>query len=185
MRVSLALAAGGTLFLMSGIVLMLTSAALRLEHQAHPVPLVAPGAALAVVGLALGASALVTTLLDVPSRMPPVPGSGGAGRAAAPARPVPYGRTVLGEVLFSFVLPGQRTASPVAPPEVVPGVPLVPPGRPAAVPVPAARAPLPAEMLASEVLAGYSDGGWGLDAASADGPSAQPPAEEGAPLGGR
>jgi hypothetical protein len=181
-RASLALAVGGALFLMTGVALALIGAALRLEHQIHAVPMAVLGLILAVLGLALGASATVAALLDAPTGILPasVPGTWAAGppaAAQAAAGPAPRGETVPGKVLSSFVLPGQFAwpdqppAAPAARPEVVPGAPLRPPGRHGSAPVPSAREPLAGESLArevraSEVLAGYSDAGWSIEAES-------------------
>jgi hypothetical protein len=195
-RASLALAVGGALFLMSGIALTLIAAALRLEQQVPPVPLVTPGLTLAILGVALGAAAMVTILLDAPTRMPlsfpesrpaepsaaepsaaePAAAQAAAGPAAAQAAAGPAwpGETVRGEVLSSDVLPQRPPAAPVTRPEVVPGAPLSPPGRPGPGPVPSAREPMASEVLAGEVLAGYSDAGWKIEAAE-PGPQAGPP----------
>jgi hypothetical protein len=182
-RAALALAAGGALVLMTGVACLATGAALRLEHQVHSVPLLAAGVVLAVLGLALGASAAVTILLDAPTRMPPAPPFAGsraggqpfAGPAAAgsgPAEPGVPGATVAGEVLSSFVLPGRPPPGPVTPTEVVPGAPLAPPGRPRTAPLgparPEAAAPGPvpsAREPRADEAPGYSDAGW--DVASA------------------
>jgi hypothetical protein len=177
-RASLALAAGGALVLMAGVACVATGAALRLEHQVHSVPLVVPGLVLTVLGLALGASAAVTILLDAPTGMPPAPpyaGSRTGSRAGghpfaagpfaagpAPAEPEVRGVTVAGEVLSSFVLPDRPPPAPVTPTEVVPGAPLAPPGRPRTAPlgpVPSAREPLAGEVP------GYSDAGWDIASA--------------------
>jgi hypothetical protein len=196
-RASLALAAGGALVLMAGVACVATGAALRLEHQVHSVPLVVPGLVLTVLGLALGASAAVTVLLDAPTGTPPAPPYGGsragghpfaagpfaAGPAAgpAPAEPEVRGATVAGEVLSSFVLPGRPPPAPVTPTEVVPGAPLAPPGRPRTAPlgpapsapvqpegVPARPVPSAREPLAGEVP-GYSDAGWDIASAGPPG----------------
>jgi hypothetical protein len=177
-RASLALAAGGALVLMAGVACVATGAALRVEHQVHSVPLVVPGLVLTVLGLALGASAAVTILLDAPTGMPPAPpyaGSRTGSRAGghpfaagpfaagpAPAEPEVRGVTVAGEVLSSFVLPDRPPPAPVTPTEVVPGAPLAPPGRPRTAPlgpVPSAREPLAGEVP------GYSDAGWDIASA--------------------
>jgi hypothetical protein len=186
-RASLALAVGGALFLMTGVALTVTGAALKLEHQVRLVPLVVLGLVAAVLGLALGASAMVAAVLDQPTEMLSAPARGSW--AAAPPRaplaaagPPDPGETAPGEALSSFVLPGQPPAAPVPPPEVVPGSPLRPPGRHRAGPVPHAREPmaselLPTELLASEVLAGYSDTGWSIEADDWARPPTEPPQE--------
>jgi hypothetical protein len=148
-RASLALAAGGAIVLMAGVALLLTGEAVKLGHPARLPPLIVPGLILVVLGFALGASAAVTILLDVPSRLPfPPPGADvpgdRAGAGPAPGGPARPGETVPGEVLSSFRLPDRPgglvpgPARPAAPTEIVPGAALSPP-------VPAAREPLAGE----------------------------------------
>jgi hypothetical protein len=69
-RASLALAVVGAIVLMAGVALVLSGEAIKLEHQARPPSLIGPGLVLAFLGLALGASAVVTILLDAPTRLP-------------------------------------------------------------------------------------------------------------------
>jgi hypothetical protein len=159
-RASLALAVAGAIVLMAGVALVLSGEAIKLEHQARPPSLIGPGLVLAFLGLALGASAAVTILLDAPARLP----------VAHPLAPA---------------APGDPSAA-AAWTEVVPGAVLSPPGRvgPAftgpATPGPAAPGPGPGarEPVAGEVP-GYSDAGWGAgtDSRTWPDPPAEPPQE--------
>ncbi|HEY2284284.1 MAG TPA: hypothetical protein VGH88_00930, partial [Streptosporangiaceae bacterium] len=149
-RASLALAAGGAIVLMAGVALLLTGEAMKLGHPARLPPLIGPGLILVILGFALGASAAVTILLDVPSRLPVPPAAAAdvpgdpAEAGQPPGEPVRPVEIVPGEVLSSFRLPDRPggpvpgPARPAAPTEIVPGAALSPP-------VPAARAPLAGE----------------------------------------
>jgi hypothetical protein len=186
-RASLALAVVGAIVLMAGAALVLTGAAMRLEHRAHPPPLIVPGLILALLGLALGASAAVTILLDAPTRLPvahpfaePVPDDPSS-FGPPPAGPVVYGEIVPGEVLSSSRLPDPVPPGPAAYTEVVPGAALSPPGRAGpAVTGPAAPGPVPgAREATADEVPGYSDAGWGAgtDSPAWPDPPAEPPQE--------
>jgi hypothetical protein len=178
-RASLALAAGGAIVLMAGVALLLTGEAMKLGHPARLPPLIVPGLILVILGFALGASAAVTILLDVPSRLPyPPPGADvpgdRAGAGPAPGGPARPGETVPGEVLSSFRLPDRPgglvpgPARPAAPTEIVPGAALAPP-------VPAAREPLAGEA---------PPGPWVRPGPPAPGPPVPWPPAPGAPAAG-
>jgi hypothetical protein len=134
-RASLALAVVGAIVLMAGVALVLSGEAIKLEHQARPPSLIGPGLVLAFLGLALGASAVVTILLDAPTRLPAAgpltPAAPDDRSAFGPPRadPVVHGEVVAGEVLSSDRLPGPVPSSAAAWTEVVPGAALSPPGR--------------------------------------------------------
>jgi hypothetical protein len=187
-RASLALAVAGAIVLMTGAALVLSGEAIKLEHQAHPPPLIVPGLILAVLGLALGASAAVTILLDAPTRLPaahPLTAAAPDDPSAfgpPPADRAVHGEIVAGEVLSSSRLPDPEPPAAAAWTEVVPGAALSPPGpagraaRGPPTPGPAAPGPVPGarEPMAGEVP-GYSDAGWGAGTDSQTGPD--PPAE--------
>ena len=179
---------------MAGVALVLSGEAIKLEHQARPPSLIGPGLVLAFLGLALGASAVVTILLDAPTRLPaarPLTPAAPRDQSAfgpPPADPVVHGEVVAGEVLSSDRLPGPVPASAAAWTEVVPGAALSPPGRtgrgqasagppqrppPGGVPgAPGSGAPgsptpglVPgAREPAAGEVPGYSDAGWGAGA---------------------
>jgi hypothetical protein len=167
-RASLALAVVGAIVLMAGVALVLSGEAVKLEHQAHPPSLIGPGLVLAFLGLALGASAAVTILLDAPTRLPaahphplapaapygpsafgPPPGDRSA-FGPPPADPVVHGEVVAGEVLSSDRLSGPVPPAAAAWTEVVPGAALSPPGRTG----PAFAGPPPGEAPAAPGQAG-------------------------------
>jgi hypothetical protein len=135
-RATLALAVVGAIVLMTGVALVLAGEAMKLEHPVRPPSLIVPGLILAFLGLALGASAAVTILLDAPTRLPaahPFAAPGPDDRSAfgpPPAAPAGHGEIVPGEVLSSSRLPGPVVRGPAARTEVVPGAPLPPPGQP-------------------------------------------------------
>jgi hypothetical protein len=177
---SLALAVVGAIVLMAGAALVLTGAAVKLEHRVHPPPLIVPGLILAFVGLALGASAAVTILLDAPTRLPvahpfaePAPDDRSS-FGPPPAAPAMYGEIVPGEVLSSSRLPDPVPPGPAAYTEVVPGAALSPPGRAGpAFTGPAAPGPVPG---AREPTAGEMPGGpWPGGQAASDQPAGGPP----------
>jgi hypothetical protein len=163
-RASLALAVVGAIALMTGVALALAGEGLRLERGAHPPSLIGPGLVLAFLGLVLGASAIVTIVLDAPTRLPathPLGAARPAGRSAfgsPPAGPAAHGEVVAGEVLSSSRLPDPRPPAASGRTEVVPGAALSPP-----------RGADP----------GYSDAGWGAGAGGTawPGPPPEPPRE--------
>jgi hypothetical protein len=143
-RTSLALAVGGAIVLMAGVALILTGEAMKLEHPVHPRPLIVPGLIFVVLGFALGVSAIVTILLDAPTRLPSAPpvAEHAPGDPPSPGQvpdaPASFAEVVPGEVLSSFRLPdpvspgggpGPAPPGPAASTEVVPGAALPPPGR--------------------------------------------------------
>jgi hypothetical protein len=86
---------------------------MRLEHQVRPPSLIVPGLIVAFLGLALGASAAVTILLDAAARLPAAhsfaepAASDASSFGPPPAAPAVYGEIVPGEVLSSSRLPGR------------------------------------------------------------------------------
>ncbi|HMG62269.1 MAG TPA: hypothetical protein VK599_04910, partial [Streptosporangiaceae bacterium] len=104
-RASLALAVVGAIVLMAGVALVLSGEAIKLEHQARPPSLIGPGVVLAFLGLALGASAVVTILLDAPTRLP----AAGPLTPAAPGDPSAFGPPAGDRSAFGPP-PGDRSA---------------------------------------------------------------------------
>jgi hypothetical protein len=185
MRASLALAVVGAIVLMTGVALVLTGEAIKLEHHAHPPSLIGPGLVLAFLGLALGASAAVTILLDAPTRLPaPHPLAAAAPDDRSAFGPPPAGPAVHGEIVAGEVLSSARLPDPVPPAaawtEVVPGAALSPPGRtgPAFAGPPPPEVPGAREPVTGEVP-GYSDAGWGAgtDSQTWPDPPPEPPQE--------
>jgi hypothetical protein len=191
-RASLALAVVGAIVLMAGVALVLSGEAVKLEHQAHPPSLIGPGLVLAFLGLALGASAAVTILLDAPTRLPaahphplapaapddpsgfgPPPGDRSA-FGPPPADPVVHGEVVAGEVLSSDRLSDPVPPAAAARTEVVPGAALSPPGRTG----PAFAGPPPGEEPAGPGSAEPGPSGPGSAAPGSAAPGWVPGARE-------
>jgi hypothetical protein len=187
-RASLALAVIGAILLMTGAALVLTGEAVKLEHHAHPASLIGPGLVLAFLGLALGASAAVTILLDAPTRMPAAAAAPDDRSAFGPPRadesafgPPPADPVVRGEVVAGEVLSSNRLPGPVPPAttwtEVVPGAALSPPGRTGH--GPPFAGPAPGEVPgAREPVTGEAPGAPGVAAPGSAAPGLVPGARE-------